>query len=96
MWGLTTQNEPMDGNIYKFPFQAMGWTAEMQRDFVKMDLGPALHNNSLQHVALMILDDQRLMLPYWAKIVSFFFVCVCVLLLKRAYDLNTCIYLLIM
>ena len=70
IWGLTTQNEPSDGNIYRFPFQAMGWTPEMQRDFVKLDLGPALHSNGLQHVQLMIMDDQRLFLPYWAKVVS--------------------------
>ncbi|KAK7115930.1 lysosomal acid glucosylceramidase-like [Littorina saxatilis] len=69
IWGLTTQNEPADGNIYRFPFQAMGWTPETQRDFVKMDLGPALRSNKLQHVQLMIMDDQRLMLPYWAKVI---------------------------
>ncbi|XP_076443700.1 lysosomal acid glucosylceramidase-like [Babylonia areolata] len=69
MWGLTTQNEPTDGNIYNFPFQAMGWTPQTQRDFVKLDLGPALHTNNLKDVQLMIMDDQRLLLPYWANII---------------------------
>ncbi|KAL8563546.1 hypothetical protein ACOMHN_060862 [Nucella lapillus] len=69
MWGLTTQNEPTDGSIYRFPFQAMGWTPQMQRDFVKLDLGPTLHSNGLQDVRLMIMDDQRLLLPYWARII---------------------------
>ncbi|KAK7486771.1 hypothetical protein BaRGS_00021918 [Batillaria attramentaria] len=69
MWGLTTQNEPSDGEIYHFPFQAMGWTPELQRDFVKLDLGPALQKNKLQNIKLMIMDDQRLFLPYWPEVV---------------------------
>jgi hypothetical protein len=48
----------------------MGWTPEMQRDFIKLDLGPALHGSGLQDIKLMILDDQRLFLPHWAKIVG--------------------------
>lgn len=70
IWGLTAQNEPSDGEVYHFFFQAMGWTPEMQRDFIKLDLGPALHSNGLQGVKLMILDDQRLFLPHWANIVG--------------------------
>ena len=66
LWGLTTQNEPTDGYIPHFPFQAMGWYPEQQRDFVKLDLGPALHSAGYEDVKLMILDDQRLLLPYWA------------------------------
>ncbi|XP_025078036.1 glucosylceramidase-like [Pomacea canaliculata] len=65
LWGLTAQNEPTDGKIYKFPFQAMGWTPETQRDFIKLDLGPALHANGFQDIKLMILDDDRLFLPEW-------------------------------
>ncbi|XP_061163463.1 lysosomal acid glucosylceramidase-like isoform X2 [Saccostrea echinata] len=67
IWGLTGQNEPTDGMITNFPFQAMGWTPEMQRDFIVKDLGPALQQNSLGDVKLMILDDSRLQLPYWAE-----------------------------
>lgn len=66
LWGLTAQNEPTDGNIVKFPFQAMGWFPEQQRDFIKLDLGPALHSSGHGDVKLMVLDDQRLLLPYWA------------------------------
>ncbi|KAK7115929.1 lysosomal acid glucosylceramidase-like [Littorina saxatilis] len=66
-WGLTAQNEPTDGYIYKHYFQAMGFTPEQQRDFIKLDLGPALHNNSFGDVKLMMLDDNRLLLPYWAE-----------------------------
>lgn len=70
LWGLTAQNEPTDGFFPHFPFQAMGWTPELQRDFIKLDLGPALHSAGFGHVQLMILDDQRVLLPYWSQIVS--------------------------
>ena len=50
----------------------MGFTPEQQRDFIKLDLGPALHNNSFGDIKLMILDDNRLLLPYWAEQVSVF------------------------
>ena len=48
----------------------MGFTAELQRDFIGLDLGPALHAAGYKDVQLMILDDQRLMLPAWPKTVS--------------------------
>jgi hypothetical protein len=45
----------------------MGWTPQMQRDFIVKDLGPMLQQNSLGDVKIMILDDSRLQLPYWAE-----------------------------
>ncbi|VDP05951.1 unnamed protein product [Soboliphyme baturini] len=68
-WAVTAQNEPSTGFIYNYSFQTMGFTAEMQRDFVKYDLGPALNLGGYQDVHLMVLDDQRLLLPKWAKTV---------------------------
>lgn len=73
LWGLTAQNEPTDGNIANFTFQAMGWTPQQQRDFIKLDLGPALHQGGYKDVKVMVLDDQRLLLPYWADIVRLSF-----------------------
>lgn len=52
----------------------MGFTAEQQRDFIAMDLGPALFDGGYEALKLMILDGQRLMLPQWAKVV-----CTCLL-----------------
>lgn len=69
-WGLTAENEPAEGLVPDYPLQALGFTPETQRDFVAEDLGPALHQAGLGHVKLMILDDQRLFLPSWAKTVS--------------------------
>lgn len=68
-WGLTAQNEPTDGMLYNFPFNAMGFTAEQQRDFIAKDLGPALHLAGYDKIKLMILDDNRLMLTQWAEVI---------------------------
>ncbi|XP_029435319.1 lysosomal acid glucosylceramidase isoform X2 [Rhinatrema bivittatum] len=68
-WAVTAQNEPSAGMLSKYPFQCLGFTAEHQRDFIALDLGPALESSQHSHVQLLILDDQRLLLPYWAKVV---------------------------
>ncbi|XP_039254646.2 lysosomal acid glucosylceramidase-like [Styela clava] len=69
IWGLTAQNEPSAGNIQNFPFQCMGFSDIQQRDFIKLDLGPTLENRGHGDVTLMIMDDQRLLLPEWPKVV---------------------------
>nr|XP_054754285.1 lysosomal acid glucosylceramidase-like [Lytechinus pictus] len=69
LWGLTVQNEPIDGAIKNFSFQAMHFTAEMERDFIKVDLGPALESSGLQPIHLMMLDGQSFHLPTWPQIV---------------------------
>lgn len=70
-WGLTPQNEPTSGFVPFYPFQTMGFTAASQRDFIKFDLGPALEaaGYGADKVKLLILDDQRVFLPYWANVV---------------------------
>lgn len=69
-WAVTAENEPSAGLINNYPFQCLGFTAEQQRDFIARDLGPALANSSHHHIQLIILDDNRLHLPHWAKVVS--------------------------
>ena len=67
-WGVTVQNEPSNGLIVSSSWQSTGFTAEMERDFVKMDLGPALEQcEQCKNLKLMILDDQRLFLPTWVE-----------------------------
>ncbi|KFU83958.1 Glucosylceramidase, partial [Chaetura pelagica] len=68
-WAVTAENEPTAGLINNYPFQCLGFTAEQQRDFIAQDLGPALANSSHHNVQLIILDDNRLHLPHWAKVV---------------------------
>lgn len=71
-WGITTQNEPTDGCIQDFPFQSMCFPPENQRDFLKLHLGPTLQkaNFGVDNLKLMILDDDRLLLPKWAEVVG--------------------------
>ncbi|KAK0134966.1 Glucosylceramidase [Merluccius polli] len=68
-WALTTGNEPSAGRFTNYSFQAMGFTAEEQRDWVSMDLGPAVTTSAHAHTHILILDDNRLLLPYWAKVI---------------------------
>ncbi|CAL8256213.1 unnamed protein product [Boreogadus saida] len=68
-WALTTGNEPSAGQMTNYSFQAMGFTAEEQRDWVAMDLGPAVMASIHPHTHILILDDNRLLLPYWAEVV---------------------------
>ncbi|XP_015269325.1 PREDICTED: glucosylceramidase-like [Gekko japonicus] len=68
-WALTAENEPTAGLMANYPFQCLGFTPEQQRDFIALDLGPALVNSSHKDVRLIILDDNRVHLPHWAKVV---------------------------
>ncbi|XP_041649242.1 lysosomal acid glucosylceramidase [Cheilinus undulatus] len=68
-WALTTGNEPTAGEMTHYSFQALGFTPEEQRDWVALDLGPALHASSHPRTHILILDDNRLLLPHWAKVV---------------------------
>lgn len=69
VWGISPQNEPLDGNIPGFTFNCMGWTPFSQRKFIAENLGPLLEERGYGDLKLMILDDQRIELPYWAEVV---------------------------
>lgn len=66
-WGLTAQNEPEDGNVPGFSFNCMGWNSTTQREWIVNHLGPQLEQNNYGDLKLMILDDQRPLVPKWAK-----------------------------
>ncbi|XP_027230984.1 lysosomal acid glucosylceramidase [Penaeus vannamei] len=66
-WGLTTQNEPTDGLVKNFQFNAVGWSPQDQAEWIGKHLGPALKNHSLSSVKIMIMDDNRLLLPKWVE-----------------------------
>ena len=44
----------------------MGFTAEMERDFIEEDLGPTLAKFGYSNVKLMMLDDSRNFVKPWA------------------------------
>ncbi|KFV58671.1 Glucosylceramidase, partial [Tyto alba] len=67
-WAVTVQNEPLAALLTPTQFPTIAFTAAKQRDFVVQDLGPALAR-SPHRTQLIILDDQRIYLPHWAKVV---------------------------
>ena len=69
-WGLTAQNEPTDGGVNGFPFNCMGWNAENQSIFVGENLGPTLEAAGYGNIQIMVMDDQRSLLPGWPTTVS--------------------------
>ena len=60
----------MDGTVPGFSFNCMGWTPEDQALFIGLNLGPTLQAKGFGDIKIMILDDQRLLLPKWAKSVD--------------------------
>lgn len=58
-WGLTTENEPAEGFRSGYAWNALGMKPEEIRDFVKLDLGPALKAAGWgkENLTLMINDD---------------------------------------
>ncbi|XP_018014405.1 lysosomal acid glucosylceramidase isoform X2 [Hyalella azteca] len=67
IWGISTQNEPTDGNIPGFSFNCMGWTPETQRKFLVENFGPALEQHGYDSLKVMVFDDQRPYLPEWVS-----------------------------
>ncbi len=46
---------------------SMGWNATTQREWIVNNLGPTLESAGYSDVKLMILDDQRPLIPKWAR-----------------------------
>jgi len=67
MWGLTAQNEPLDGLFPDFTFNCMGWNATTQATWIGQNLGPSLDAAGYGDVTLMAFDDQRPLLYGWAN-----------------------------
>jgi len=55
LWGLTVQNEPMNSQRW----ESCVFSDEQERDFIKRDLGPALHAAGLYDLKLLAWDHNR-------------------------------------
>jgi O-glycosyl hydrolase len=66
MWGVTTQNEPKNGLVPAFPFNSMGWTPPKMLEWIRDFLGPTFHENGLEKVKIMTVDDDNIYLRWWA------------------------------
>jgi len=68
---MTIQNEPMTGFDPWFPWNTCGFTAAMERDFAKVDLGPILEAGGFppENFTIMALDHNRPLATDWADTV---------------------------
>lgn len=71
-WGITTGNEPLNGNIahYFIPFMSLGWSPQDQGIWLKENLGPIIRNSEFKDLKILGPDDQRYVLPLWFNLVS--------------------------
>lgn len=60
IWGITIENEPGSGFDPNYKWNCLGFNSTLERDFLKLDLGPALYKNGYDKnkLAVMIYDDQ--------------------------------------
>jgi glucosylceramidase len=65
-WGVTTQNEPVDGLLSGFAFNCMGYTPEELNVFVRDYLGPTIRNSSFSNLKIVTVDDQRVYIKRYA------------------------------
>ncbi len=66
IWGLTPVNEP-HGNSGNW--ESMHFTPETQNDFIKHNLGPALHAAGHDDVKVLIYDQNRDDLEHWTDVI---------------------------
>ncbi|CAG9763952.1 unnamed protein product [Ceutorhynchus assimilis] len=61
-WGVTSQNEPIDGLIGT-TVPNNGFDSEEMKNWIKEALGPAIRNSTFKNLKIILHDDQRLLLP---------------------------------
>ncbi|XP_018563272.1 putative glucosylceramidase 3 [Anoplophora glabripennis] len=64
-WGMTTQNEPIDGYLPKFfsKINSMGWLPSQMNEWIGENLGPTIRNSAFSDLKIMLHDDNRITLP---------------------------------
>nr|XP_054933370.1 putative glucosylceramidase 4 [Dermacentor andersoni] len=70
-YGVTAQNEPTTGFAPTVRWPALGFTAQTQKEFIKLDMGPALDEAGYgaDVLQLLIFDDSSDNLPEWSNVV---------------------------
>ncbi|KAI6176108.1 Glucosylceramidase [Aphelenchoides bicaudatus] len=64
-WGLGVQNEPSLGIVDDYWWQELYLSADMEREFIKQLLGPAVRSNPVtKDLKILCMDDQRFELPH--------------------------------
>ncbi|KAH7961129.1 hypothetical protein HPB52_003000 [Rhipicephalus sanguineus] len=67
LYGLTAQNEPTPGFTPAVNWQTLGFTAQSQKDFIKLDMGPTLAVAGYGSIQLLIFDDSNSSLSEWSN-----------------------------
>jgi glucosylceramidase len=69
LWGVTVENEPVEGQNPKYTFNCLNLTGPMERDFVKLNLGPTLTKAGYgkDKLQLMVYDDNTNYLKDFVK-----------------------------
>ncbi|CAG2171563.1 unnamed protein product, partial [Oppiella nova] len=69
-WGMTVENEPAAGYQATYGFNCLGFNETLERDFVKLDLGPALKaaGYGRDKLNLMVFDDNGDKIINWADV----------------------------
>ncbi|XP_059049040.1 lysosomal acid glucosylceramidase-like [Achroia grisella] len=65
IWGITTTNEPINGDFGTVRFNSLGWTAKNMGRWIADFLGPTIRNSEFNKLKILAVDDQRITLPYF-------------------------------
>jgi glucosylceramidase len=67
-WGLTVENEPVEGQNPRYGFNCLYLDPELERDFVVLNLGPTLEKAGYgaDKINLMIFDENLGPIVKWA------------------------------
>ncbi|EFA05963.2 lysosomal acid glucosylceramidase [Tribolium castaneum] len=65
-WGVTTGNEPSLAISPTNRINNVGWGPKNMGTWVRDNLGPTIRNSAYSDMKIMILDDQRSLLPWYA------------------------------
>lgn len=71
VWGVTIENEPGAGANKKYKWNSLGFNETVERDFIRLDLGPELHaaGYTADKMKVMIYDDQLPWVKKYAEVV---------------------------
>lgn len=67
MWAISTGNEPLTAFTFDVPLTSMGWLPESMADWVGNYFGPALAASSHNRTLVLVLDDNRSLLPWFVR-----------------------------
>ncbi|XP_076293926.1 lysosomal acid glucosylceramidase-like isoform X2 [Lasioglossum baleicum] len=68
MWAITTGNEPTIAfHINTSNVITMGWTPDTMAEWVGVNLGPTLAKSKSKRTRILVLDDDRDVLPEWIE-----------------------------